>query len=183
MDISPPSPIYMCVWCVVGYPTSGGVLPVFGCHFGFSPRKKNATRPLHMPIGLAHHGPERLDWVHEWVQRSGLMLESLDNQALLRREVVGLLTPCLYIRGVHALPFDSQLSFALCLDLGTVPEFGQSGESYAAVGIAIAGGVEGLQLDAVTRTCEDGLVVLYISTTITIITLSSIYVIFALSVQ
>ena len=49
---------YMCVCGVVGYPTSGGVLPVFGCHFGFLPRKKNATRPLHMPIGLAHHGPE-----------------------------------------------------------------------------------------------------------------------------
>lgn len=63
----------------------------------FAAQKKNETRPLHMPIGLAHHGPERLDWVHEWVQRSGLMLESLGNQALLRREVVGLLTPCLYI--------------------------------------------------------------------------------------
>ena len=144
MDISPPSPIYMCVWWRRGYPTSGGVLPVFGCHFGFSPRKKNATRPLHMPIGPAHHGPDRLDWVQMWVQRSGLMPICPDNQALLRREVVGLLTPRFYIRGVHALPFDSQLSFALCLDLGTVPEFGQSGESNAAVGIAIAGGVERL---------------------------------------
>ena len=136
-----------------------------------------------MPIGLAHHGPERLDWVHEWVQQSGLMPICPGNQAHLRHEVVGLLTPRLYVRGVHALPFDRQLRLGVLLDLGAVPKLSQSGESYAAVGIAIAGGVECLQLDAVTRTCEDGRVVLYISTTITIITLSSIYVIFALSVQ
>ena len=67
--------------------------------------------------------------------------------------------------------------------LPSVAKLGQSGESYTAVGIAIAGGVKGLQLDAVAHTCEDSRVTLYISTTITIITLSSIYVIFALSVQ
>ena len=31
---------YMCVWCVVGYPTSGGVLRGFGCHFGFWAEEK-----------------------------------------------------------------------------------------------------------------------------------------------
>ena len=59
--------------------------------------QKNETRPLHMPIGPAHHGPERLDWVQMWVQQSGLTPICPGNQAHLRREVVGLLTPCLYI--------------------------------------------------------------------------------------
>ena len=126
--------------------------------------------------------PERLDWVHKWVQQSGLMPICPDSQARFRHEVMGLFTPRLYIRGVHALPSNRQLRLALCLNLGRVAKLSLSGESNAAVGIAIAGGVERLQLDAVTRTCEDGRVILYISTTITIITLSSIYVIFALSV-
>lgn len=142
MDISPPSPIYVCgVWR--GYLISGGVLPVFGCHFGFCRAKKcNAPTP-HMPIGSAaqHHYP---DWVQMWVQQSGLMPICPGSQARFRHEVVGLLTPCLYVRGVHALPFDSQLRLALRLNLGRVAKLSQSGESNAAVGIAIAGGVKGL---------------------------------------
>ena len=88
---------YMCV-CGVWWGTRHR-----GEYFGFLVaildfrRAKNETRPLHMPIGLAHHGPERLDWVHEWVQQSGLMPICPDNQAHLRREVVGLSTPRLYI--------------------------------------------------------------------------------------
>ena len=41
--------------------------------------------------------PDRLDWVHEWVQQSGLMPICPGSQAHLRHEVVGLLTPRLYI--------------------------------------------------------------------------------------
>ena len=160
-----------------------------GEYFGFlaaildfvAQKKCNAPPPYaHRPDIAA---PERLDWVQMWVQQSGLMPICPGNQAHFRHEVVGLLTPCLYVRGVHALPFDCQFRLALCLNLGRVAKLGQSGESYTAVGIAIAGGVKGLQLDAVAHTCEDSRVTLYISTTITIITLSSIYVIFALSVQ
>ncbi len=56
MDISPPSPIYVCVVC-------GGGTRHRGEYFGFLVAildfvaQKNATRPLRMPIGLAHHGP------------------------------------------------------------------------------------------------------------------------------
>ena len=60
-------------------------------------RAKNETRPLHMPTGPATWARKRPDWVHEWVQQSGLTPICPDNQVLLRREVVGLLTPCLYI--------------------------------------------------------------------------------------
>ena len=88
---------YICVCGGGGVPDIGGSAPGFWLPFWILPRKKNETRPLHMPIGLAHHGPERLDWVHEWVQQSGLMPICPGNQAHLRHEVVGLSTPCLYI--------------------------------------------------------------------------------------
>ena len=151
---------YMCVWWRRAVPDIGGSAPGFWLPFWILPCKKcNAPTP-HMPIGPATWVRNRPDWVHEWVQRSGLIPICPDNQALLRREVVGLLTPRLYIRGVHALPFDRQLGLGVLLNLGAVPKLSQSGQGYAAVGIAIAGGVKGLQLDAVTRTCEDSRVTL-----------------------
>ena len=105
---------YICV-CVVaaGVPDIGGSAPGFWLPFWILPRKKMkrapsicpsarlaTARPLptyHMPIGPATWVRNRLDWVHEWVQQSGLMPICPDNQAHLRHEVVGLLTPCLYI--------------------------------------------------------------------------------------
>ena len=117
----------MCVWCVVGYPTSGGVLRVFGCHFGFlAGGGKNNPSPLRIcPSARLTTAPDRLDWVHEWVQQSGLMPICPGSQARFRHEVVGLLTPRLYVRGVHALPFDRQLGLGVMLDLGRVTKFSE----------------------------------------------------------
>ena len=89
---------YMCV-CGGGVGTRhrGECSRFLAAILDFAAQKKcNAPTP-HMPIGLAHHGPERLDWVQMWVQQSGLTLICPGNQAHLQREVVGLLTPCLYI--------------------------------------------------------------------------------------
>lgn len=82
---------YMCVWCVVGVPDIGGVLPVFGCHFGFCRAKKMQRAPSVYAHRLGITAPERLDWVHKWVQQSGLMPICSGSQAHLRREVVGYL--------------------------------------------------------------------------------------------
>ena len=97
VDISPPSPIYVCVVCG-GVPDIGGSASGFWLPFWILPRKKNATRPLLIcPSAWLITAPERLDWVCEWVQQSGLMPICPGNQAHFRREVVGLLTPCLYV--------------------------------------------------------------------------------------
>ena len=142
MDISPPSPIYMCVWWWRGYPTSGGVLPVFGCHFGFCRAKK--MKRAHSSYAHRPGSPRPQicpDWVQMWVQQSGLMPICPGNQAHLRHEVVGLLTPCLYVRGVYALPFDRQLGLGVLLDLGRVTKLSEPCQSNTAVGITVAGGV------------------------------------------
>lgn len=143
MDISPPSPIYMCVVCG-GVPDIGGSAPGFWLPFWILPRKKMKSSPSVYAHRLGITAPERLDWVHEWVQQPGLMPICPGSQARFRREVVGLLTPRLYVRGVHALPFDRQLGLGVLLDLGRVTKFSEPRQSNAAVGIAIAGGVKGL---------------------------------------
>ena len=93
----PLSDIYVCVVCG-GVPDIGGSASGFWLPFWILPRKKNATRPLLIcPSAWLITAPERLDWVCEWVQQSGLMPICPGNQAHFRREVVGLLTPCLYV--------------------------------------------------------------------------------------
>lgn len=65
---------YMCVWCVVGVPDIGGE------YFGFLvaildfAAQKNETLPLRIcPSARLTTAPDRLDWVHKWVQQSGLI--------------------------------------------------------------------------------------------------------------
>ena len=48
---------YICVCVVAGVPDIGGSAPGFWLPLWILPRKKNETRPLHMPIGPARHGP------------------------------------------------------------------------------------------------------------------------------
>ena len=141
MDISPPSPIYVCAVCG-GVPDIGGSAPGFWLSFWILSRKKNnPLSPSYAHRPGSPYAPDRLDWVQMWVQQSGLMPICPGSQAHFRREVVWLLTPRLYIRGVHALPFNRQLRLALCLDLGRVTKLSEPRQSYASVGIAIAGGV------------------------------------------
>lgn len=92
----PPSPIYVCVVCG-GVPDIGGSASGFWPPFWILSRKKMQRAPTVYAHRLGITAPERLDWVHKWVQQSGLIPICSGSQAYLRREVVGLLTPCLYV--------------------------------------------------------------------------------------
>ena len=88
---------YMCVWCVVGVPDIGGSTSGFWLPFWILSRKKMQRAPSVCPSAWLTTAPDRLDWVHKWVQQSGLMPICPDSQARFRHEVVGLFTPCLYV--------------------------------------------------------------------------------------